>query len=539
MTQNKDVFISYKNDGEGNNFAARMCTDLEKLGYEVYYNPNEQHAGSFPDRLKNAVEACNDFLLIVTKPCLDQLMRHDKIDWVREELLTANRNGKNIIPLLMSGVVMPKDKDDMPEDLRFLPDKDAISVFEPYDKSPFENILAWMKSDPINREKYKDVFQSNNDYDVNEDFISTLKLAESGDEKSMYEIANMYFYGFTNENGQSSRDFSKAYVWFKRLSDSNSTYGVFAASMLGKMHYRGVVPKEKQSFAKSFKFHKKAALGGSEYSKQQCAFMLSMGMGCEFDYDEAERQYLAAVQHGDNVAISGLAKFYIQYGEFKKAEKLYKDIVDTYPVAAYELGCLYMKGLLSDDRSPDCFKAAFYFQHAVNTGNCDIDARYQLGLLYFRGTNGFINDYKIAQSNFEIAADSGHVASAYMMGYMYEHGHIETSIDKAIYYHSLAADHGHVLSPTHLAILYQLPEHQNYQKALEYAKLAASYGEKEGEFIYGNLLFFGRGCKPDNNEACKMYKRALEHGCDQAAFMLEKIESRQLSEASGNRKLGC
>ena len=49
MEQNKDIFISYKNDGEGNNFAARICADLAKLGYEVYFNPNEQHAGSFPD----------------------------------------------------------------------------------------------------------------------------------------------------------------------------------------------------------------------------------------------------------------------------------------------------------------------------------------------------------------------------------------------------------------------------------------------------------------------------------------------------------
>lgn len=28
----KDIFISYKNDGEGNNFAARLCGDLEELG---------------------------------------------------------------------------------------------------------------------------------------------------------------------------------------------------------------------------------------------------------------------------------------------------------------------------------------------------------------------------------------------------------------------------------------------------------------------------------------------------------------------------
>lgn len=27
---NKDIFISYKKDGEGNNFAARLYEDLEK-----------------------------------------------------------------------------------------------------------------------------------------------------------------------------------------------------------------------------------------------------------------------------------------------------------------------------------------------------------------------------------------------------------------------------------------------------------------------------------------------------------------------------
>ncbi len=97
----KDIFISYKNDGEGNNFAARLYSDLNNLGYDVYYNPNEQHAGSFPDRLREAVESCKDFLLVVTQACLEQLIRHDKIDWVREELLTAYRSGKNIIPLLM------------------------------------------------------------------------------------------------------------------------------------------------------------------------------------------------------------------------------------------------------------------------------------------------------------------------------------------------------------------------------------------------------------------------------------------------------
>lgn len=533
MEDGRDIFISYKDDDESKNFANKLCSNLEKLGFDVYYNPKERHAGSFPDRLKIAVESCNDLLLIVTQNCLNQLIEHDKVDWVREELLTAHKNNKNIIPLLMPGVSMPKDTDDMPKDLRFLPVQDAVNIYDTddYDKSSLEYILEWMKSLPVSKEKYEHTFQSNDDYDVNEDFADTLKLAESGDEKSMYEIANMYFYGFTNENGESGRNFPKAYSWFSKLADGNSCYSAYATSMIGKMYYRGAVPNEKQSFAKAFECHKKAAKDGVGYSEHQYAFMLSTGIGCNFDYDAAQQQYLSAIKSGDNLLINGLAKFYIQFGEFKKAEELYKSIVDTYPMAAYELGCLHAKGLLSDDKKPNPCMAAFYFQHAISTGNGDIDAHYQLGLLYFRGTNGFINDYKIAQDNFKIAADSGHVASAYMLGYMYEHGHVELNLEKAIHYHTLAAEHGHPLSPSHLAILYQQPEHQNFRKAYEYAKLAASYGEKEGEFIYGNLLLFGRGCEPNNNEAFKFYKLSYKHGFDQAVFMIERIKARQLDKA--------
>ena len=118
----------------------------------------------------------------------------------------------------------------------------------------------------------------------------------------------------------------------------------------------------------------------------------------------------------------------------------------------------------------------------------------------------------------------GHMDAQYQVAYMYEHGHVERNIDKAIYYHTLAANQGHFLSPTHLAQIYQLTECKNYHKAFKYAQKAAEIGEKEGEFILGNLLFFGRGCEPNVNKAYEMYSRAFEHGVDQAKFMMEKIE---------------
>ncbi len=55
---NKDIFISYKNDDIGNLFAGKLSDKLKGLGYGVYYNPEEQHSGEFPERLRNAVNEC-------------------------------------------------------------------------------------------------------------------------------------------------------------------------------------------------------------------------------------------------------------------------------------------------------------------------------------------------------------------------------------------------------------------------------------------------------------------------------------------------
>ena len=48
MELKKDIFISYRNDDSGNQFASRLCRDLDELGYSVYFNPNETRGNNFP-----------------------------------------------------------------------------------------------------------------------------------------------------------------------------------------------------------------------------------------------------------------------------------------------------------------------------------------------------------------------------------------------------------------------------------------------------------------------------------------------------------
>ena len=97
-------------------------------------------------------------------------------------------------------------------------------------------------------------------------------------------------------------------------------------------------------------------------------------------------------------------------------------------------------------------------------------------------------------------------------------------MEKAIGYFKQAAAHGHSLAATELASLYQFEsEERNYEKAYDYAVIAASHGVAEGAFILGNLLFWGRGCESDINRALKHYDFAFQHGIFAAGMMADKI----------------
>ena len=64
-------------------------------------------------------------------------------------------------------------------------------------------------------------------------------------------------------------------------------------------------------------------------------------------------------------------------------------------------------------------------------------------------------------------------------------------------------------------------------------------GMSMAEFYYANLLFIGRGCQADMDEAYKYYKRSYEHGLVQSKIMMDKIDRIGRSvffEEKGRRK---
>lgn len=363
---------------------------------------------------------------------------------------------------------------------------------------------------------FRDVDKSSKLFDPDKSLEDLLEKADQGDEKAMTCVGIYYFHGIS-----CGRDERKAAEWFKKVSDLNGECAPIADKFIARLYYSGSMPREEQSYEKSYEYHVKSAIGDI-YSAGQVGFMQSIGSGCPFDYKKTEEYFLQMLDHLDNPRKDTLCRFYLSYGEFKKAADIYVKMAESYPEAAYQLGLLYKRGVLSKPFMPDYSKAAFYLQMAVDNGY--LTAAYELGTLYFNPAGSFKKDFQKAHKYYHIAAENGSAEAQYMLGYMYYYGHIEKNIHKSLAYHKMAAKQGHVLSAAHLAILYQIPEIHNYEKAFYYAKYAAECGDAPSEFVLGTLYLSGRGCEPDADKAYLCFKHAAENGAPEAKLFLMQMD---------------
>lgn len=520
--QRKDIFISYRKDGSGDQFGNRLCQDLEELGYGVYFDSNESYTHSFPDHIRDAIAACKDFILIISAGCLGKLIRNEPIDWVREEILTARKYDKNIITILMDNVTLPEDVMVMPESLRFLLHIPAVKFPEKYVTSPLSILISKLNAKQDGMELYKDVFNSNPDYSIRDDYAAILENARAGNVEAMYELGMMGFYGATAPNGtQACWDYDQAAAWLKKVAESEHELSSHARSILARMYYQGTMPREPQSYKKAFQYHSMAA-NGDAYSAVDMGFMLRGSIGCEFDFDWILEYYRDYVRQMDDEQAAAYARFLKKYGKYQEALEIYESREILSSEALYQMGLMYRDGLLSDPPKPDYRLAASYFREAADENH--INAAYEYGLLCFRPGGNLRKNFPKAEQYLKIAADGGHSGAQYVLGYMYRCGHVKKDLELAIEYLEKAKAQGYPLAALELASVYQQPECRNYQRAFECARFAAAHSVAEGELILGNLLFWGRGCDPDMNKAYEMYQSAYQHGLYYAWAMMRKID---------------
>ncbi len=538
--RDKDIFLSYRNDGSGQNFAARLEKDLSDVGYSVYFNPNEMGASDFPERLRRAIGKCSDFIAVCSKGYLERLKPDDGTspNWIREELLAAHAAKRKIIPILIDGAEMPQNADDVSDDLGWFCSIDAITMPNQYLATPFNDLKHSITAKPDKNDIYKHAENTNPFFQAKPEYAGIMEILK--DDKTdvtedraetMLTAAIMNYYGLCTR-----RDYGETQKWLKKIPTKFKKIRANADNLLAHMYYDGQIEYENQSYEKSYEYHKKA----SRYNTDSLAvksFAERFGIGCPFDYDNLIQSYAAAVgKKSDSIAHLELGNFYETYGKWQEAADQYRLITGTSYEAAYRLGLLYKKGVLTDPYKPDYVSAVGCFQPLVTGDYPHVEAAYELGMCYARpvtvdGVDNLKKDFIKAKKYFIIAADRGHIEAAYMVGFLFENGLAgpdTANTANAFKYYQIAADAGHALAAVQLAQLYQEDnEFKNYHRAYRYADIAARGGAAAGNMILGNLLLLGRGCEPDTEWAYRYYSIAAENGIFAAELMMDVIRRKQ------------
>lgn len=94
-----DVFISYRRDG-GESWAPLIKTELRKRGVLAYLDKHNMKNGNFDESLKANIRNSPNFLLILSK---NIFQKREGTDWVREEIIYATNQNKNIICVMVNG----------------------------------------------------------------------------------------------------------------------------------------------------------------------------------------------------------------------------------------------------------------------------------------------------------------------------------------------------------------------------------------------------------------------------------------------------
>jgi len=108
MGSSKEIFISYRRD-TGSELAEIIKKDLDARGYSVFKDTHDLKAGHWQEALTKQINACKDFILLVTPGSLDRC-KTDPNDIVLFEIRLALATRKNFI------LVVKRAKDQSPND---------------------------------------------------------------------------------------------------------------------------------------------------------------------------------------------------------------------------------------------------------------------------------------------------------------------------------------------------------------------------------------------------------------------------------------
>ena len=105
-SRNYDVFISYRRQG-GDAQALFIREKLLQRNVRVFLDVVDLKKGYFDEELLARIAEAPNFVVILSPNSLDRC--EDAGDWLRQEIAQAVKTDRNIIPVMMTGFVFPRE----------------------------------------------------------------------------------------------------------------------------------------------------------------------------------------------------------------------------------------------------------------------------------------------------------------------------------------------------------------------------------------------------------------------------------------------
>ena len=313
------------------------------------------------------------------------------------------------------------------------------------------------------------------------------KLAEYGNPRAMYHIAQYYSYGYNTV----SIDENKRNDWLKKAERRNEPLSMimFADIVLDKDS-----EEQKSRFKTCFEQLLLRSDVGDIFAQCQLGYMYDNGYGAEKDKEQAVRWYQKAADNGCTEAQNLLARmYYLGQGVSKNYEKAFE-----------------------------------WFKKAAEKGHST--AQVNLGTMY-RDGKGVRQDAVKAIEWFQKAIEQGEPVGKYCLAWMHEMGRgTAPNIEEAVKLYREAAYQGYAKAQSALGRMFETGKgvKQDYREAAEWYRKAAEQGDASAQCGLGRLYAAGKGVKNDYNEALEWYSKAAEQGDIQARKYLMNHRQRML-----------
>ena len=144
-----DVFISYRREG-GYAMARLLYECLHNVGLSVFLDLEELSSGQFNEKLYEAIEKSENFLLVLPPNSLDRCASEN--DWLRIEIEHAIKLKKNVVPIMMPGFSFPTQ---LPPSLQVLPFFNGVQSSREYFDATIKKIISMLRGVSLDESKIK------------------------------------------------------------------------------------------------------------------------------------------------------------------------------------------------------------------------------------------------------------------------------------------------------------------------------------------------------------------------------------------------